>query len=222
MGFKLMDLLKSKPPDKTKSDCVSSFLFPKGRPFFIIRLARVCVHYLDLQCKANETLWTVLMIKWCGAVLQTGHCPGTGCLFLWAKKEVLKSVKHLSLWPPGHLPGSTASTSCHEDRSPLCLVLRLQLPRVCSGFSRVVMTRHFCSLPTCQPKDAFPKRTLFTSVGWLWSFFPQSRHLNCTTKIQRDHVPRGLYDTISSTCVLSWAGAIMLCQALVHESVSFT
>lgn len=179
MGFKLMDLLKSKPPDKTKSDCVSSFLFPKGRPFFIIRLACVCVHYLDLLCKANETLWTVLMIKWCGAALQTGHCPGTGCVFLWAKQELLKSVKHLSVWPAGHLPGSAASTSCHEDRSPLCLALRLQPPRVCSGFSGVVMTRHFCSLPTCQPKDAFPKRTLFTSVGWLWSpFFPHNQGIS--------------------------------------------
>lgn len=64
MGFKLMDLLKYKPPDKTKSDCVSAaFSFQNEGTFYYMIDVRVCAHYLVLLFKASETLWTVLMTK---------------------------------------------------------------------------------------------------------------------------------------------------------------
>lgn len=163
----------------------------KRKTNLLVWLLRVYVHYLVLLFKASETLWTVLMIKWCGAVLQTGHCPETGCLFLWAKLKNWKSVKHLSLWVLQDMDllcrsytmpwRSFASVSSAATLASSCL-----LGIFWSGHDKALLIS-----ANCQPKDAFPKRTLFTSVGLKWSFFFTIELLNCTNN-QRDSAPQDL------------------------------
>lgn len=132
MGFKLMDQLKSKPPDKTKKWlCVRTFLSPLKKTFFMFLIATgvclLCRPYMWGKLNFIDSHYDQMMWS-----CSSDRALSEDCLFVSASKA---SVKHLSLWPL-------------SDRNPAPLVLHHDMKIHCLGVqwwnsSFLVLAREF-------------------------------------------------------------------------------